>query len=365
MKIGILTFHFSLNYGAQLQCYALKQYLRSLGHDVYVVNCNFKTVSPYLALGWKRGVGSALKRLKTRLLHYQALKRSIEQFQQERLHLTAPCSLKTVGEEVASFDALFFGSDQVWGASFHASKLYFGVWSPPFMGKKISYSPCCAVNRVSSSDAPHLREALLQFSALSVRNSETQDMVESLIGVRPRITIDPTLLYEFEEFKQPYSGEPYILTYILGDEIAGGHEQIIAEIRKQVGNLPVYSILLSTQDVKLYRWMDKKIWDATPEEWFRAIQNCAYFYTDSFHGLIFGLKLNVPVLAYYTEQLRASRFIDFSARFHTHQLVVSSVDDAIERGCIVAGTPDYAAIKERIDDCVAESVDFITEALEA
>ena len=38
MKIGILTFHCAHNYGAVLQCYALLQYLRSLGHEALIVN---------------------------------------------------------------------------------------------------------------------------------------------------------------------------------------------------------------------------------------------------------------------------------------------------------------------------------------
>ena len=38
MKIGILTFHCAHNYGAVLQCYALQEYLKHLGHDVYVIN---------------------------------------------------------------------------------------------------------------------------------------------------------------------------------------------------------------------------------------------------------------------------------------------------------------------------------------
>ena len=37
-KIGIITYHFALNYGAVLQCYALKEYLSSIGYDVIVLN---------------------------------------------------------------------------------------------------------------------------------------------------------------------------------------------------------------------------------------------------------------------------------------------------------------------------------------
>ena len=38
MKIGILTFHRAHNYGAELQCYALTNYISSLGYDVEVID---------------------------------------------------------------------------------------------------------------------------------------------------------------------------------------------------------------------------------------------------------------------------------------------------------------------------------------
>ena len=38
MKIGILTFHRAINFGAVLQCYALYRTLSDMGHDVEVVD---------------------------------------------------------------------------------------------------------------------------------------------------------------------------------------------------------------------------------------------------------------------------------------------------------------------------------------
>ncbi|MBR5193131.1 MAG: polysaccharide pyruvyl transferase family protein, partial [Bacteroidaceae bacterium] len=38
MKIGIMTFHWAQNYGAVLQCYALKCKLEELGHDVWIID---------------------------------------------------------------------------------------------------------------------------------------------------------------------------------------------------------------------------------------------------------------------------------------------------------------------------------------
>ena len=38
MKIGIVTFHWATNYGAILQAYALQNYLKKNGHEVFIIN---------------------------------------------------------------------------------------------------------------------------------------------------------------------------------------------------------------------------------------------------------------------------------------------------------------------------------------
>lgn len=38
MRIGVLTFHRALNYGAVLQCFALFKTLKSMGHDVEIID---------------------------------------------------------------------------------------------------------------------------------------------------------------------------------------------------------------------------------------------------------------------------------------------------------------------------------------
>lgn len=38
MKIGLITYHFSVNYGAIMQCYATCRALKELGHEVKIIN---------------------------------------------------------------------------------------------------------------------------------------------------------------------------------------------------------------------------------------------------------------------------------------------------------------------------------------
>ena len=54
MRIGILTFHCAINYGAVLQTYALQEYLKGLGHDVYVLDYRPSyLLNPYKTFIWK------------------------------------------------------------------------------------------------------------------------------------------------------------------------------------------------------------------------------------------------------------------------------------------------------------------------
>ena len=53
MKIGILTFHRSHNYGAFLQCYSLVEVLKNLRHEVSVIG--FNNISPKgYSIAWSK-----------------------------------------------------------------------------------------------------------------------------------------------------------------------------------------------------------------------------------------------------------------------------------------------------------------------
>lgn len=47
MKIGIVTYHRALNYGAVLQCMSLYSALKRLGHDVEVVDYRPEAIEAY------------------------------------------------------------------------------------------------------------------------------------------------------------------------------------------------------------------------------------------------------------------------------------------------------------------------------
>ncbi len=369
MKIGVLTFQYSINFGAQLQCLALQEVLKSMGHEVEVIRytpANYNN-SPFRGIGLKRnGAIKALSILAVKLTYGQQIKKRFRKFGQQYFQKTVSCDENSIASVVNNaFDAIIVGSDQVWGPSFHSTGIYFFNWEPEFKGKRISYAPCCAINRVADVNKKKLGNLLLKFDSLSVRNMETSQFVADLTGITPTMVLDPTFLYDFIAFKNSFEApyKKYIFVYILGEEIPGGHEAIITAIKKERGDLPVIAAVLSERRVKFFSWADKTYWTLTPDKWVALIAYADYFYTDSFHGVVFAQKFGIEFLAYYTNEKRKSRFIDLASRFDLASNIVESVDDAIVRKCIRNTNRDYMNTNQFISDEIKKSKQFLIQSL--
>lgn len=370
MKIGILTFQHSVNFGAQLQCYALQEVLKQMGNEVEVIQYAPKGKSK---LPFYRGIGvrnngllKAIKLMYVRKVYSDRMVKRFEAYKSHHLKLTAKCNLDSIGEITKDFDAIFVGSDQVWGPAFHKEATYFVGWSPDFKGKKISYAPCCALNHVEDENRKSLINLLKDFDTISVRNLETQSFVNGLIDFKPPLVLDPTFLLDFFNFKDnlPKPYEKYILVYVIGNEIDGGHKNMIKEIKKVRGNLPVVVAVLSKNHPKVFSWSDKTYWTLTPDEWVSLLANSDFFYTDSFHGAVFAYKFNKPFIAYYVDERRKSRFLDLAKRFHLEKEIITSVKDAAERRSICKGSPDFRNTSKFVEKEILKSKLYIKSALE-
>ena len=98
MKIAILTFHCALNYGAIMQTYGLQEYLKKIGHEVYVIDYRPEyLLKPYRIFNWRWSLTLSVKRniflfIRTILVSLIRLKRkkSFSQFTKKYINL---CSL--------------------------------------------------------------------------------------------------------------------------------------------------------------------------------------------------------------------------------------------------------------------------------
>ena len=391
MKIGILTFHFAINYGALLQCYAFQEYLKGQGHEVKIINFippNYQRFSCWSKTGRRKFLLSGLKQLILELIpastrrlmfgfnlelkhtyinwKYARLQKNIfKKFRNRYLNISEPYSIDSFSTITKKkYDAIIVGSDQVWNWSDHYHTTYFLAPLSNFDGKRISYATCCALNKVDVQHRKKLKESLLKFNKISVRNLETFSFVNNLTGKSPPIVVDPVLLHDFNVFlkKKPKNYNEYILTYIIGDEIEGGHEKTINEIKLNNNNLPVVSIMLAKNKSKPFSWSDKTLWSVTPKKWLDLFFNASFVYTDSFHGVLFAIKFKKSFLAYYKEKVRASRFIDLINRYELDKSIVSSFDDARSKKSFKE-LPNYEKLDIIVEKNIRFSINFLDEAL--
>ncbi len=109
-KIGIITFHSSLNNGAILQAYALSECLKSLGHEAFFIDYQPDYRTKQFRWSW------AYCGLNLVNIIYPLLRKRFGEFTAEYLILTTR-QYRTIEELVGDppeADAYICGSDQIW-----------------------------------------------------------------------------------------------------------------------------------------------------------------------------------------------------------------------------------------------------------
>lgn len=339
MVVGILTFHFGNNYGGILQCYALCNVLKKWGYDVRVINYkpsssfyyrfvrkikmfdNFLDLLKY-SIGFLNFTTSVKKDINTSDIYKENILNEFDSFREKYLNLTEPVNEKTIGNICGEFDVVIVGSDQVWTSLYDKNSIYFLNFEPAFKGRKIAYAACSAHKFVLDKRKKELLNYLKEFNFISIRDKTTQDLVKNITGKNELIVADPTLLYDFDEFISLKETPPYILTYILGDDIKGGHYTALKKIKTKFGDIPVKSIIIPSNNTSsIAEYSNEVYYDLHPSEWVNMFANSTFVYTDSFHAIMFALKFDKPFIAYYVNQIRMSRLIDLKDRFGLTNIV--------------------------------------------
>jgi|LSQX01.2.fsa_nt_gb hypothetical protein len=370
-KTGILTFHYSCNYGAVLQSYALYDYLASKNVDVEIINCirsTYRNDKIYCGTGLGRGadLGSVLKRIRTKRKFNKNIIMKFNRFRNTNLRMSAEVDEKSIITVLGDYETIIVGSDQVWNPSQRSKSLYFLGFDEFFRGNKISYAVDSTVSEIDPKHVGKLKKELHDFNAISVRNRHSQEFVERLTGKVVPIVADPTVLCDFSKLGSDLRNhnERYIFAYVLGKDIEGTNKRAIERIKQVHGDLQVYAAVDPTKafNVNIRDYADRVFYDLDPVEWIDMLRNARFVYTDSFHGTLLSLKFHKPFLAYYVEDMRATRFMDLANRYKIDKFIVSSVD-GIDTKESLQQSPDFGTIDYFLEDHKRTSTEFLHTAL--
>ena len=309
MKIGILTFHCAINYGAVLQAYGLQEVLKSLGHEVYIIDYRPQyLIEPYQVFRWKfddrRSLISNIKDLiRECLVMPIRFKRNLK-FQQ---FINKYLNLYSWDDDLSIFDSFVFGSDQIWNPKITKGldEVFLGQFKEAVGKKLIAYaaSAGCSQN-LSIHDFKELSMSLKSFVQVGVRENA---LYEKLFAANNNvsITIDPVLLAGEKVFSNIAADinieKPYLLCFTLGrDEYA---VKVAKKIAKQK-QLRIVEIVSSSES--LYNSTIKQM--LSPVEFLGYVKRADFVVTSSFHGTVFSILFHKSFICLGNQGNGMSRF---------------------------------------------------------
>ena len=353
MKIGILTFHRAINYGAVLQAYALKETLKSLGHDAWVIDYRQPKVEKV-----DRPTFSAKKRwdlLKGFHLHswlnYNKEKRvSLEKrkrfddFTNQYLHLTPPCIASSMPQD---FDMYISGSDQVWNHRICGGMddVYWGNFQKPKNSKMVAYAASTSIQELQKNTQEELQAGLNNFDLIGVRENKVRDFLNAYFSTSNEIltVLDPTLVADcsiwdsFESGK--HKGQKYVLYFAA--RIYEPNPSIVKEkaelLAKEIG---CKAISISLRE-------------HSPSDFVELFKHASYIVTSSFHGVAFSLIFNRPLYAIMYGDEQDGRYVNLLRSVGAEKMLLG-IDDI---PCPVK--IDYSEINQKIIQIKQSSINFL------
>ena len=304
INIALITTHNTDNYGASLQTYAAQKILNYYG-DVTIIDYNKRDVSrnlDYVRIKLSfRGLLGLTKDL-LRLFPRVRLINKFKSFSKEHFKLSPPLLQKNAQKDkFPEFNVYVSGSDQIWNPKCISDTdtldpIYFSSFAPP-QSKKISHSASFGGYQFNEIETKKLFCYLNDFTAVSVREKDSQCFLQSALDRPVKHTLDPTLLIEKTEWAEICTAAHYKLDkneYILVYSVPKLPflkkcvEFVVAELNISVVTIDQdpFSKIKGAQHIN----------DAGPIDYLSLFMNASFVVTDSFHGVCFATNFNIPFL---------------------------------------------------------------------
>ena len=348
-KVGVLTFHRCINYGCYWQARSLCESLQGRGFDVALLDHRARRVD---IAEWRCAFRPQLPNPPVQS-DYPALRRKIEAFHDafEQLPLSPRFDLDQP-ENTEEYDAVVVGSDEVWNLShpWYGKKTLF--WGDYMRAKKLVSYAASFGNQTHDID-PFWADKLRRFDAMSVRDANSQRIVERALGFEPPLVLDPALQWQITpQGEERGSNAPFIAVY--------GHDfspQFAAQTRRyaQAQGLPLVSIGYRNP------WAHQQWLDAGPHDFARFIERAQSVVTNFFHGCVFALANNKP----FATEVSDYRAVKISNLMQTvgAQRHLTNAQTAADEFDALLGEPLSADIALRLGELRGFSGRYLDEAL--
>lgn len=295
-KTGIITHYDVHNHGAHLQLYALSKVLGALGYEAKALrykknydfmeenaskkyNITLASIPTYFKYLFQKGIGRTIYNMKKRS--------TLKNFRLNQ---------NLIGEyysHAKDLELVVIGSDEIFSIEPGLNPWFYGMGVP--CEKVISYAASFGSTTKEFICDMYAEEfitaGLKHLSSCSVRDENSQHIVNFFVGEKPPIVCDPVILYGYiDEIKcakenRRKTKEKYILVYSYDNTM--NESENVEKIRAyaKAKGLKVYSVGF------YHKWCDKNI-NVDPLDIFDWFVGAEEVITDTFHGAVLSIVTN-------------------------------------------------------------------------
>lgn len=353
-KAGILTFHCVPNYGAVLQAYGMQQALEKYFDHVEMIDYRPKAVmAEYHVINFYSIFSTAMSIWSA--IPFLQKKHKFSRFAKNRMHLSAAYPQSS---PLQGMDMVVLGSDQIWNSEITRGldPAYFGnlVWKDrPYV---ISYAASLGKAKLNDQECTQFKTLLTGIDAISVRESEAKDLLQSLTEKEISVVIDPTLLAGVDCFASLVKPVPYS-RYLLIYSLTGYKEtqDLAVKVAKYLG---LRIVEISGRRKGLISKGHTTIYTAGPEDFLSLIASADFVVTDSFHGTVFSLLFHRQFLT-VPHKTRGGRMQNLLSLCNLTERMTASFKKEL-----VLDPVDWNSVDHQLELARKESETFLRKAVE-
>ena len=358
MKIAIISMQSVVNFGSVLQAYSLREMIREVtGEEAEFVEVENTPALPSrysipAALDYEtkadlpggivqKGKRWAIARLSARN------KDLIRQFMKDELKLDASNNDK-------HYDWAVIGSDEVFN---HAKGVRLQLHGAVRQAENvISYAASCGsalAEDIDEADVPALRQAMGRFSALSLRDENTQRYAANFYDGEVHHHLDPVLAGDLHCRKpRAVPLKKYLLVYAYGQRIRTNEEiRAIQDFARKRG---LKTVAMGGSQF----WCDLYI-PASPFRLLDYFYHADYVLTDTFHGAIFSVINKRP----FAVMIRRTNRGKLTSLLRDLGLEARQVDQMTDLDEVLSAPIDYEQVETILERERKRSRSYLKEHL--
>ena len=356
MKIGILTFWGVPNYGAFAQAYALNKLLKRIYANADVKHLAYLHPSHQnLYFRKKKPVITSFKSLISPYYYKNLLSYHINPCVKFPSFTKDWNSIEHVvlknENELENYycDVIITGSDAIW----EYSVAEFGddvhlIGNSLNCKKLISYAASFGDTNLEDDFKPFVREGLEKYSAISVRDESSKNIVKRMLQKDKAVfVLDPTLVWNFKADesipKSPYSR--YILVY--GDTFP---DELIKKVKlfAKKEKLAIVGAGIAP------KWCDVRLIDIGPMAWIGLFKKADFVVTCTFHGLMFSINYEKKVIFNQVDYVK-----NRSTALLKELGLLRLYENGVDLDSVLNYNWDYGRINSKLEIMRFESLKFI------